>query len=100
MDIIEERYNPLLWNIYAFHCSDGDNFSSDNKKAIEHAVKLSKVCNLFGYGEIKPDASYSWSTMIDEYKNIEEDNFISLRMRTKESVWPALKFLQKTRAIH
>ncbi|AZQ62924.1 DUF444 family protein [Flammeovirga pectinis] len=96
LEIIEERYNPVLWNIYAFHCSDGDNFSSDNKKAIECATKLSEVCNLFGYGEIKPDMGYSWSTMLDEYKKIEEDNFVCLRMRSKDAVWPALKkFLNK-----
>ncbi|ANQ47587.1 DUF444 family protein [Flammeovirga sp. MY04] len=99
LEIIEERYNPMLWNIYAFHCSDGDNFTSDNKKAIEHAEKLSQVCNLFGYGEIKPDIGFSWSTMLDEYKKIEEENFVSLRMRTKESVWPALKkFLTKDKS--
>ncbi|OHX68196.1 YeaH/YhbH family protein [Flammeovirga pacifica] len=99
LEIIEERYNPMLWNIYAFHCSDGDNFASDNKKAIEHVIKLSQVCNLFGYGEIKPDIGFSWSTMLDEYKKVEEENFVSLRMRTKESVWPALKkFLNKDKS--
>ena len=30
LEIIQERYHPSLWNIYAFHCSDGDNFDSDN----------------------------------------------------------------------
>ena len=30
LDIIQARYHPSLWNIYAFHCSDGDNFDSDN----------------------------------------------------------------------
>lgn len=99
LDIIEDRYNPALWNIYAFHCSDGDNFSSDNKQAIETAEKLTKLCNLFGYGEIKPDMGYSWSSMLDEFKKIEEENFVCLRMRSKESVWPALKkFLNKDRS--
>ena len=30
LEIIAERYHPTLWNIYAFHCSDGDNFDTDN----------------------------------------------------------------------
>ncbi|MGI9434237.1 MAG: YeaH/YhbH family protein, partial [Geminicoccaceae bacterium] len=25
LEIIHDRYHPSLWNIYAFHCSDGDN---------------------------------------------------------------------------
>ena len=26
LEIIYDRYHPSLWNVYAFHCSDGDNF--------------------------------------------------------------------------
>lgn len=94
LEIIEQRYNPTIWNIYAFHCSDGDNFSSDNKAAVEHAKKLTEVCNLFGYGEIKPNTSYSWSSMIDEFRQIDSENFVSLKIRNKDNIWPALrKFL-------
>ncbi|MEH0156783.1 DUF444 family protein [Limibacter armeniacum] len=91
LEIIEQRYNPAIWNIYAFHCSDGDNFSSDNRAAVEYAKQLTEVCNLFGYGEIKPNTSYSWSSMIDEFRKIEAENFISLKIRNKENIWPALK---------
>lgn len=91
LEIIEERYNPALWNIYAFHCSDGDNFDSDNKSALESAQKLAGICNLFGYGEIKPVSSYSWSSMIDRFSQIQADNFISLKIRGKEDIWPAFK---------
>ena len=50
-----ERYHPSLWNVYAFHCSDGDNFDSDNAGgAARRARSCAEVCNLFGYGEIKP----------------------------------------------
>jgi len=34
LEIIYERYHPGLWNVYAFHCSDGDNFESDNPAAL------------------------------------------------------------------
>ena len=54
LDLIEDRYHPSLWNIYAFHCSDGDNFYSDNERALQSAEELCQKCNLFGYGEIKP----------------------------------------------
>src|SRR5262249_48281511 len=66
LDIIVERYHPSLWNIYAFHCSDGDNFDSDNSAALKTANELAQVCNLFGYGEIKPLGSrYYESSMLN-----------------------------------
>ena len=37
LEIIEARYHPSLWNVYAFHCSDGDNFYSDNERALQAA---------------------------------------------------------------
>lgn len=91
LEIIEARYNPHLWNIYAFHCSDGDNFSEDNKAAVESAQQLADLCNLFGYGEIKPDTGFSWSGMIEEFKKINAENFVSLLIRGKEDIWPAFK---------
>jgi len=91
LEIIETRYNPALWNIYAFHCSDGDNFSSDNEAAVEYAKKLTDICNLFGYGEIKPDSGYSFSGMISEFSSITAENFICLMIRNKEDIWPAFK---------
>lgn len=91
LEIIEQRFNPALWNIYAFHCSDGDNFSSDNAAAVESAKQLTEKCNLFGYGEIKTDSSYQFSSMMDEFEPIKSDNFICLQIRNKEDIWPAFK---------
>ncbi len=94
LEIIEERYNPEIWNVYAFHCSDGDNWPEDIDKAVEKARELCEVCNLFGYGEIKS----TWkadSTMVDEFDVIKADNFITVNIDSKEDVWPAFKKLLK-----
>lgn len=94
MEIIEQRYNPINWNIYAFHCSDGDNWSEDNKKAIDSAQKLCEVCNLFGYGEIVPGYYSSGSTIKSEFRrNIHKKNFVAVTMSKKDDVIPALKKL-------
>jgi sporulation protein YhbH len=94
LEIIEQRYNPASWNIYAFHCSDGDNWAEDNKKAIELAEKLCDVCNLFGYGEITPGYYPSSSTIRAEYqKNIKRRNFSIITMSKKDDVLPGLKKL-------
>ena len=99
LQIIEERYNPALWNIYAFHCSDGDNFSSDNADAVRCARELANVSQLFGYGEIKPIHSLSWSSMLEIYKEIENENFVTVTIRSKDELWPAFqKFLKHDRS--
>ena len=99
LEIIEARYHPSLWNVYAFHCSDGDNFYSDNDKAVESANALCKVCNLFGYGEIKPAGSAYYSgSMLEVFNQIKSPNFQMLVIEKKEDLWPAFKsFLSKDR---
>ncbi|MCL4149726.1 UNVERIFIED_CONTAM: hypothetical protein GTU68_041378 [Idotea baltica] len=100
LDIIEERYHPSLWNVYAFHCSDGDNFYSDNDKAIKAADKLCEMCNLFGYGEIKPSGSAYYSgSMLEVFSAVSHENFHSIVIEKKEDLWDGLKsFMSKDAA--
>ena len=90
LEIIEQRYNPAIWNIYAFHCSDGDNWSEDNAKAIALAQDLCKVCTLFGYGEVAVNSG--WNTIRQKFQeSIEADNFVIATIASKEDIWPAFK---------
>ncbi|MGI9508834.1 MAG: sporulation protein YhbH [Geminicoccaceae bacterium] len=92
LEIIYDRFHPSLWNVYAFHCSDGDNFDSDNANAIKAAKELCEVCNLFGYGEIKPLGSHYYeSSMLDMFRRIDADNFQSVLIERKEDIWPSFK---------
>jgi uncharacterized protein len=94
LEIIRERYHPSLWNIYCFHCSDGDNFESDNPAAIRAAKELCEAANLFGYGEIKPLGSrYYESSMLNIFRKLEEDNFQTVLIERKEDIWPSFKAL-------
>ncbi len=99
LDIIAERYHPSLWNLYAFHCSDGDNFDSDNPAALRTAKELSDICNLFGYGEIKPLGSrYYESSMLNVFRRLDAPNFQAVLIERKEDIWPSFKaFLSKDR---
>lgn len=91
LEIIEQRYNPAIWNIYAFHCSDGDNWIADNPKAIALARELCEVCNLFGYCEIWPGTAWV-RTMIWSYqRQISHANFAMVVVRQKADIWPAFK---------
>ena len=99
LEIIQERYHPSLWNVYAFHCSDGDNFDSDNAAALKAGKELCDVCNLFGYGEIKPLGSrYYESSMLNIFRRLEADNFQTVLIERKEDIWPSFKaFLARPR---
>lgn len=100
LEIIEDRYHPSLWNVYAFHCSDGDNFYSDNERALQAAGELCKVCNLFGYGEIKPSGSAYYSgSMLEVFGQIKAENFHMITIEKKEDLWEGFRsFLMKDRA--
>lgn len=90
LEIIEARYPPAKWNIYAFHCSDGDNWEEDNAKAVELGSRLCKVCNLFGYGEIMTSNSGIRSLFKEK---ITDSNFALVTIANREEIWPALQGL-------
>jgi uncharacterized protein len=101
LEIIAARYHPSLWNIYSFHCSDGDNFEGDNPAALRRARELCEACNLFGYGEIKPQGHYAYeSSMMTVFRELNAQNFSAVRIENKEDVWPSFKLLlTKDRAL-
>ena len=52
--LVETEYNPVRWNIYPFHFSDGDDF--DINRTVESAKKLIQLgVNMLGYGEIQTE---------------------------------------------
>jgi len=100
LEVIEQRYHSALWNVYVFHCSDGDNFESDKPMALQTAGRIADVANLFGYGEIKPLGSgYYGNSMIQFFSQLQRDNFQTVQIQRKEDVWSSFKaFLSKDRA--
>ena len=92
LEIIEARFHPELWNIYAFHCSDGDNFDSDNDATMQATHRLCEVCNLFGYGEIKPMGSHYYeSSLLERFAKIDAENFHTVLIERREDVYPAFR---------
>ncbi|MBI3897291.1 MAG: sporulation protein YhbH [Gammaproteobacteria bacterium] len=100
LEVIQERYHPSHWNIYAFHCSDGDNWMEDNQSAVKVAQELCTVCNLFGYGEIKPLNSGSYgNSLLEVFEQIKAPNFHSVVIESKDDIWSSFKeFLTHERA--
>jgi len=99
LDIINDRYHPNSWNIYAFHCTDGDNWDEDNDKALSAFLELRDVAQMLSYTEImlsgerpawdKTDSSKLWSRM----KSIEGKNMKMNLLKSKDDIWPAFTHL-------
>lgn len=92
LEVIEKRYNPAVWNVYAFHCSDGDNWAEDNERTIDAAKKLCEKSNLFGYAEITSGNYRPSSTIKSQLaEKVKFKNFSIVNMERKEDIIPALK---------
>ena len=53
-EMLENQFDPALWNLYLFQFSDGDNWGDDNRRALEllHQQLLPHL-NLFCYGQVE-----------------------------------------------
>jgi len=120
LEIIEKEYHPNAWNIYTFYCGDGENWASDNEKAVDDFKKIKDVNQLVGYCEINeqysgladtddntPPGSYGglpWGTF-SAWKNEELDNlwsnlspicdnsFKRIMIGSTDHIWSAFTYL-------
>jgi sporulation protein YhbH len=92
LEIIEQRYNPSLWNIYAFHFSDGDNWGTvDNQRCVELVKSILERANAFGYGEIQEHSRSSPTTLMSAFTALTDPHFVRVSIGAKEDVYPALR---------
>lgn len=90
--IMEERFHPDSWNVYAFHLSDGDNYDSDNGKYLQEHAKLEAASQLFGYVELEPERSYMDDNKLSKILLPRiKSNSKCVTIKTKEDVWPAFR---------
>ena len=88
-EIIAERYNPSSWNLYTFHCSDGENWSDDNDKALEKMSTLIKLSQLAGYIQITPGQESMWGQeMAEVFNPLVSDKFKVCKIKEKQDIWP------------
>ncbi len=91
---IIEDYSPDEWNIYAFHFSDGDNWSKDDNKYCLELLQfhlLPKV-NLFGYGQVESTyGSGEFITFLDENLTESWDNLVLSWIADKEGIYDSIK---------
>lgn len=95
LEIIDTRFDPSLWNIFAFHFSDGETWN-DEDECVSAIKKLCKLCNMVGYGEIDIDEynwGGNWSTLAEYYAEHipDEPNFVQATITEKDQVYPVLR---------
>jgi uncharacterized sporulation protein YeaH/YhbH (DUF444 family) len=91
--IINTRFPPDQWNIYAFHFSDGDNWGDDIPHCIEILQErlLPKV-NLFGYGQVEsPYGSGEFFEYINELLGDKHPNIVASRIPDREAILGSIK---------
>lgn len=98
-DIIEADYNPSEWNIYPFHFSDGDNWSSDDTKLclelLENVIIPSS--NMFCYGQVESryGSGQFYKDLYGKYGGTDAEVILS-KIKNKDGILDSIKeFLGK-----
>jgi len=92
IELCKETYHPNSWNIFTFHCSDGDNWSEDNKKYADSIKELAKMSQLYGLIEIgikiNNDISlYNFETVSDHVEHLSSKKVKIVRIESKNDIW-------------
>ena len=96
--MIRKEYNPLKWNIYPFHFSDGDNWGNEDTKLCMELLEkeIFPGSNVFCYGQVKSAyGSGQFKKDLDE-RFPKHEQLLTSEIRDKESIPDSIKdFLGK-----
>jgi len=104
-EIIDKRYHPNNWNIYTFYCGDGENWGSDNDKAIELFKELKEINQMMCYteiGELQDHsrmnslsffAEFSENSLWNRIETIMDKSLKRNRLITHDNIWESFKRL-------
>ncbi|MFA9458477.1 sporulation protein YhbH [Halalkalibacter sp. AB-rgal2] len=99
LEIISNKYDPIRYNIYPFHFSDGDNLTSDNARCLKLVQQLMEVSSMFGYGEVNQYSSSRGTQLMNIYSKVEDDRFKYFQLREKKDVFRSLLHFFEKREI-
>lgn len=101
--IIDERYPPQDWNIYAAQASDGENARGDSQVCADLlGGEVMKLCQYFAYVEILEESELSLMDSEDKgmelwrsYRTVTEQwpNFAMKRIATPADIYPVFREL-------
>jgi uncharacterized sporulation protein YeaH/YhbH (DUF444 family) len=98
-EIIDADYNPAEWNIYPFHFSDGDNWSTEDTKSCLKLLDefLIPNSNMFCYGQVESryGSGQFYKDLANKYGN-NHDEVVLSKIKNKEAILDSIKeFLGK-----
>ena len=98
IEIIQKDYPVEMWNIYPFHFSDGDNWSTDDTKECLRLLteELIPVSNFFGYGQV--ESPYGSGQFIKDLRGHfdNEEKLVLSEIKTRNDIFNSIKdFLGK-----
>ena len=90
---IESEFPPTSWNVYAFHCTDGDNFTEDEKDALSSMEKLIELANMVAYCQVGETSSST--TLLGLFEDFKQPNFVMVKIADGTDVAIALRSIFK-----
>jgi len=98
-EIIETDYNPSEWNIYPFHFSDGDNWSTDDTKLCLDLLDNDIIpsSNVFCYGQVESryGSGQFYKDLMTKYGEGHDEVILS-KIKNKEAILDSIRdFLGK-----
>lgn len=93
-DIIDKRYDPTQWNIYACQASDGDNWPADSTKAVDLIQSMLGYIQYFAYVEIDQRGGKD-SDLWPFYEKIRQanPNFATNIIKDVKEIYPVFRKL-------
>lgn len=95
-EILEKRYPPAAWNVYAAQASDGDSFGADAGKSARFlAEHLLPSTRYFAYIEVPDSQEARKSSLWAEYEQKLEPHFVMRRICERGEIFPVFHDLFK-----
>lgn len=100
--LIKEHFPPQEWNIYPFHFSDGDNWSSEDDELCVKFLRqdILPYCNQFSYAQVKSrwGSGKFKDTLLKLLGDEERLNLVISLIEDKDGILASIReFLQKGR---
>ena len=91
--LLDQHYDPLEWNIYLFHFSDGDNCSEADSRECCRFLQdhLLPIANVFGYCQVA--SAYGSGNFINTLHDLlpGRENLVTNRVNAKEDIYESIK---------
>ncbi|MCJ9708453.1 YeaH/YhbH family protein, partial [Bordetella hinzii] len=98
-EIVQKRYPPSAWNVYAAQASDGDSFGADAGKSARFlAENLLPATRYFAYIEVPDSPEARKSSLWAEYEQEAAPHFAMRRISQRSEIFPVFHELFKKEA--